>query len=98
MGNLKGKSMKVPTLDEFQENERWCRRNLQTSLEDIEAAFVVQLPEVDATDEETLDAAEYDVEQAMQQAHNILADAEYWLDAFRALRERQAKAKQKKAA
>jgi hypothetical protein len=34
----------------------------------------------------------------MQQAHNILADAEYWLDAFRALRERQAKAKQKKAA
>ncbi|MFZ0351627.1 MAG: ABC transporter substrate binding protein, partial [Pseudolabrys sp.] len=60
---------------------------LQTSLEDIEAAFVVQLPEVDATDEETLDAAEYDVEQAMQQAHNILADAEYWLDTFRAPRE-----------
>jgi hypothetical protein len=53
MGNLKGKSKKVPTLDEFQENERWCRRNLQTSLEDIEAAFVVELPEVDATDEET---------------------------------------------
>ncbi|MGB8562873.1 MAG: hypothetical protein WCD83_05585, partial [Pseudolabrys sp.] len=47
MGKPKGKSKKVPTLDEFQENERWCRRNLQTSLEDIEAAFVVELPEVD---------------------------------------------------
>jgi hypothetical protein len=34
----------------------------------------------------------------MQQAHNILADAEYWLDTFRAPREAQAKAKQKKAA
>ena len=47
MGKPKGKSKKVPPLDEFQENKRWCRRNLQTSLEDIEAAFVVELPERD---------------------------------------------------
>ena len=75
----------TPTLAELEEAERVCRENLMRTLDDPYSDCVVDLPAIDA-DEEEFCHAECCVEEPMQHAHDILADAHSWVEAFEAVR------------
>jgi hypothetical protein len=93
MGKPKGKSKKLPTLDELEENERWGRFYMECRIAD--ACDLPGLPPIDA-DQDEIECVVGEIEDAIQEAKNLICDGEEWIKAFLALRE--AKTKLKEAA
>jgi hypothetical protein len=80
---------KPSTPKELSERERECRLYMEYRKEYHD---LPDLPAVDA-DQDEIDDAVGAIEDAVQEARNLVADGEEWLKAFQALIEAQAKSK-----
>ncbi|HEY6701440.1 MAG TPA: hypothetical protein VI137_11610 [Pseudolabrys sp.] len=81
----KAAKAKAPALAELEQEESYCRSNLQATADEA-YAYGLELPAIDAPEEDA-DSGIFDVEEAAQHGVNLTCDAEDWLKAYRALRE-----------
>ena len=85
------KKAKAPTLAELEEHERQCRMYMECRRD--YHCDLPDLPAIDA-DEDEIDGAVGEIEDAIQEAHNLVCDGEEWVKAFEALSEAKAATKQ----